>query len=619
MADTALSRKDRRARIAKASKIYGIKGAESIDLHDAYRALNQNDVMQAVQLAHPITISHPKSLHAWIIMGGAALAQREGTTAQAFFDRALELSPADSAALVGLSKAYVLQAKPEEATRTAARAFAAGATEKGLIALYMDLMRHMGRIQVAIDVVLPVVADLNDPELSFRLADMLTEIEETSRAVEWLDRAWKQHPEEEQYRIGRLRSLIYSRRLDEAVAFADQLLEDPEVKDNDTIVVYKVLAMRILNRPLEALELADTHEFKDPERYAELRGVVANILQDIGRSQEADNAYLEGLHVTGAKLKVSKAYGAFLMRRGDFGKGVEYFADRFETRQRSFIPYENSDPENLRNLDQLFLIGEQGVGDQLALMSLLRLAPIDLTKTKVTLATDGRFVKGLVGNAFGLDVLDRKVFTSESRALKPNEMMYIGDMTRFVDPNNRQAHQGPWVTPDASRMQHLRDKYERLAKGGPIIGAAWASGSMLGHLRSVTLMDILSCVPDGALVVNLQYGDRKSEIEAARRARPDVYILDDPEVDQMADLASFFAQVAAMDQVLSIDNTTAHVCGAIGHPETHVLIPTGSECMWYWGETGDLDPWYGNLNLYRQSKLGVWDDPLSLMKSSVCP
>ena len=148
---------------------------------------------------------------------------------------------------------------------------------------------------------------------------------------------------------------------------------------------------------------------------------------------------------------------------------------------------------------------------------------------------------------------------------------------------------------------------------------AWASGSMLGHLRSVSLMDILSAVPDGALVVNLQYGDRKAEIEAARRARPDVSILDDPEVNQMTDLAGFFAQVAVMDRVLTIDNTTAHTCGAIGHPDTHVLVPTGSECMWYWGLTEARDPWYGNLNLYRQTKLGVWDHPLSLMKNAVCP
>lgn len=127
-------------------------------------------------------------------------------------------------------------------------------------------------------------------------------------------------------------------------------------------MLYKVLALRISNQPEVALDLAEAHEFTNPDRYAEIRGIVANILQDIGRSDEADDAYLEGMHVTGAKLKVSKAYGAFLMRKGDFTRGPEFFKDRFETRQRSYIPYENSDPDNLKGLEQLFLIGEQGVG-----------------------------------------------------------------------------------------------------------------------------------------------------------------------------------------------------------------------------------------------------------------
>ncbi|EAQ01999.1 TPR domain protein [Pseudooceanicola batsensis HTCC2597] len=619
MADTALSRKDRRARIAKASKIYGIKGEESLDLHEAYRALSQNDVMRAVQLAHPITRSHPKSVHAWVVMGGAALAQREGDTAEAFFQRALDFAPNETSALVGLAKAQVLQVKPEDAVRVAARAFAAGADEKGLVNLYMELMRQMGRVQVATDVVIPVLKKLEDAELCMKLADMLTDIEETAKAAVWLDRAWRLDPEPEVYRIGRLRGLIYSRRLEQADELANALMADPATQDKDSVLLYKVLILRISNRPEEALALAEAHEFTSAERYAELRGIVANILQDIGRGEEAGDAYLEGMHVTGAKLKVSKAYGAFLMRGGNFEDGPAYFADRFETRQRSYIPYENASPENMRGLSQLYLIGEQGVGDQLALMSLFRLCPVDTAKTPVTLATEARFVKALEGNGLGVEVLDRKIFTSEPRVLAPNELVYIGDLTRYIDAGNRAAHQGSWVTPDAGRMQHLRDKYERLADGGPIIGAAWASGSMLGHLRSVSLMDILSCVPDGALVVNLQYGDCKAEIEAARRARPGVSILDDPEVDQMSDLATFFAQVAAMDRVLTIDNTTAHTCGAIGHPDTHVLIPTGSECMWYWGDAGDRDPWYGNLSLYRQTRLGVWDEPLTMMRNAVCP
>ncbi|MFD2853679.1 hypothetical protein ACFSZS_01105 [Seohaeicola zhoushanensis] len=111
----ALSRKDRRVRIAKAAKVYGIKGQESLDLHEAYNALARGEVMRAVQLAHPITQSHPASPHAWIVMGGAALAQREGRTAKAFFAEAQAMRPKDPLVLGGLAKAHVLDAEVEEA------------------------------------------------------------------------------------------------------------------------------------------------------------------------------------------------------------------------------------------------------------------------------------------------------------------------------------------------------------------------------------------------------------------------------------------------------------------------------------------------------------------------
>lgn len=619
MADQALSRKDRRAKIAVAAKAYGIKGQESLDLHQAYIALRENNVARAVQLAHPITKSHPKSVHAWIVMGGAALAQREGKTAEAFFSRALEFAPNESSALVGLSKAYVLQAMPEEATSTAARAFRAGADERGLIDLYLSLMHRMGRVQVAIEEVEAAAIKLDDPDVSLAIADMLAEIDENIPAAFWLDRAWRKDPQREVLRIGRLRGLLYVKRHDAALAQADELLADPAVQDRDTVVLYKAMILRITGRPHEAMDLVEGHEFQNADRYAEMRGVMANILQDVGRGDEADAAYLEGMHVTGARLKVAKAYGAYLMRANDYERGPEYFKDRMPEGQRRFIPFENSSVENLRSLNQLYIIGEQGVGDQLALLNLLRIAPVDLAKVPISYVAEDRFIKALAGNAYGLSVIDRKNFGAHSSGFRPNELMYLGDLVRYVDPADHAAHQGPWLTPDATRMRHLRSKYERLANGGPIIGAAWNSGAMVGHLRSVTLMDLLECVPDGALVVNLQYGDCKAEIEAARQARPGVSIFDDPEVNQMTDLAGFFAQIGATDRVLTIDNTTAHACGALGHPDTHTLIPAGSECMWYWGLSGDRDPWYGNLSLYRQEAHGDWSKPLSLLKKTVCP
>ena len=53
----------------------------------------------------------------------------------------------------------------------------------------------------------------------------------------------------------------------------------------------------------------------------------------------------------------------------------------------------------------------------------------------------------------------------------------------------------------------------------------------------------------------------------------------------------------------------------VGHKGTHVLIPEGAENMWYWGRTGSgTDPWYGTLNLPRQSEPGDWAAPLAAIR-----
>ena len=163
----------------------------------------------------------------------------------------------------------------------------------------------------------------------------------------------------------------------------------------------------------------------------------------------------------------------------------------------------------------------------------------------------------------------------------------------------------------------LREKYAEMAKGAPVIGVAWKSVSLIGLLRSIELAKLVDALPENALLVNLQYGDTKDDIKSALAHRPDLRIISDDTVDQMQDLAGFAAQIAALDHVTTIDNTTAHMAGAIGHPSTHVLIPTGAECMWYWGDQPGADPWYGTLKLHRQEISGDWSAPLAALKSEL--
>ncbi len=79
-------------------------------------------------------------------------------------------------------------------------------------------------------------------------------------------------------------------------------------------------------------------------------------------------------------------------------------------------------------------------------------------------------------------------------------------------------------------------------------------------MRSLPLIELLESIKEDALVINLQYNASPEEIRAAQIVHTDLEIFVDREVDQMTDLNGFASQIAALDDVVTIDNTTAHFC-----------------------------------------------------------
>ena len=76
----------------------------------------------------------------------------------------------------------------------------------------------------------------------------------------------------------------------------------------------------------------------------------------------------------------------------------------------------------------------------------------------------------------------------------------------------------------------------------------------------------------------------------------------------------FAAQVAAMDLVVSISNTTAHIAGALGVP-TWVLL---SEVpLWRWFQDETNSPWYPSVQLFRQRRRQGWLEVMSEVASAL--
>ena len=92
--------------------------------------------------------------------------------------------------------------------------------------------------------------------------------------------------------------------------------------------------------------------------------------------------------------------------------------------------------------------------------------------------------------------------------------------------------------------------------------------------------------------------------EGFLRERLGVEIYHDASIDPLTSLDDFAAQVAAMDLVISIDNTTVHMAGALGTP-VWTLLPVVPD--WRWRMHGSESLWYRSMTLFRQPARGVWE------------
>jgi hypothetical protein len=161
----------------------------------------------------------------------------------------------------------------------------------------------------------------------------------------------------------------------------------------------------------------------------------------------------------------------------------------------------------------------------------------------------------------------------------------------------------PYLSADRIRADEFR---KILSPDGTrkICGLSWHSkAEETGARRSVNLMQFFSVIdPADYIFVNLQYGDVSEEI-AELKASKGIDVISFSDVDNYHDIDGFAALVDACDVVVSIDNTTVHLAGAL-HKKTFVMLPHVPD--WRWMLDREDSPWYPSLRLFRQDSPSDW-------------
>jgi len=334
-------------------------------------------------------------------------------------------------------------------------------------------------------------------------------------------------------------------------------------------------------------------------------------LAEEGDLDSARNAYLAAVGVAPKHVGAQGNLARLELLMGRFADGF----DRWEWRWREPATW-------FRTLDHpiwageplvgktLLIWGEQGVGDELMLASVLP----DVVKaaSRVIVECDARLVPIYRRSFPDVEILARD--EPPSARLSESDIDFqcaLGSLCRWFR-REAEAFANPvaYLTPDAGKVAAIRARYAELGPE-PKIGIAWRSKPKGAAIENVLFSESKSTALEdwapilrtrGVRFVNLQYGDCTDDL-AAVRDQFGVEIYQDAAIDQMTSLDDFAAQIAALDLVVAASNTTVHMAGALGRP-VWTMIPFVPDWRWLMGRDETL--WYPEMRLFRQSTLGDW-------------
>ncbi len=337
---------------------------------------------------------------------------------------------------------------------------------------------------------------------------------------------------------------------------------------------------------------------------AEIHTNLGNVLQAQCKLDEALACHQRALALKPELTEARYNLGLAQLLAGDFIAGWPNFEKRWQSKDFGTPTRFYSQPfwngEKLAS-GRLFIWREQGVGDEIMFAGLI--PDVLRTGCRCVLDCDSRLQPLFVRSFPGVDVISGVDGVHDSE-LTIDAHVPCGSLPSMFRATNDAfaATTSPYLFADPVERNRFRARYAD-AERKRVIGLAWHTNNRkTGRYRSLDLSLFAPLFAQASVRwVSLQYGDHDAlQSQVSEASAP---ILIDRSVDQLANIDLFAAQIASMDMVITIDNSTAHLAGALGVP-TFVLLPFAPD--WRWLQAREDSPWYPTLRLFRQTQRGDW-------------
>jgi lipoprotein NlpI len=332
------------------------------------------------------------------------------------------------------------------------------------------------------------------------------------------------------------------------------------------------IAFKDNNLPHEAIDAYRRSLLIMPE-YVEPYNNLGTTLKDLGRYQEALDAYGSAITVKPDYAEAYNNLGRLYWLMQDFTRAFELMEWRWHVDGQSIGKKLESIHPTWSGEEgaEVFVWKEQGIGDEIMFGSML--SEINKKSKKLIVECDNRLIP-LYERSFSRDIrfIDDRYKLSDfdydcqiAIGSLPKHFRHKLEDFSTVSPG--------WLKADLDRTNALREKLQAQTKD-KIIGISWFtnSASELSYKRNIPLellAEYLKRVP--GKYVSLQYGDTAEEIlEVKNQVNFELNTVD--EIDLYNDIDGLAALISACDTVISIDNLTVHLAGALG-VDTRALLP----------------------------------------------
>ena len=432
----------------------------------------------------------------------------------------------------------------------------------------------------------------------------LKELRFFDEALSSFDQAIAINPDYGDAHYNRGNTLMELKRFDEALSSFDQaIIVNPE---HTQAYNNRGNTLKLLKRFDEALSSYDQAIAIRPD-YPEAYNNRSNILKEL---KQFDKALANYNHAISIDPDYADAYfnkSTLLLLRGDYREGWQLYEWRWKQKHninslRSYKKPVWVGNESLTNKTLLIII-EQGFGDYIQFIRYALLAEqlgakvileVPLVLMKLTSTLKGHFIfvesgKLLPEFDYYCPVVSLPLAFKTSVETIPAALPYL-----YVDEAKKQQWNKRLV-----KQSRLR------------IGIVWAGNPdhKNDHNRSLLLKKFSSLLRLPFEFHSLQKDIREVDAQTIINF-PHIY----QHQDELHDFSDTAALIDAMDIIISVDTSVAHLAGAMGK-KLWLLLPYLPDFRWMLDR--EDSPWYPSARLYRQEKINDWNSVLKNLEADL--